>query len=99
MPDRMETSVDLPAPLRPTRPRHLPASIDRLTPRSARVVPKRFSMPVTSTSAWPLGVIFRSIPDRVAGAPCGAPATGMLGRGGRGADAAVGLAVHVAPQL
>ena len=32
-------------------------SIDRLTPRRARVVPNRFSTPVTSTSAWPLEVI------------------------------------------
>ncbi len=50
-PDRMETRVDLPAPFLPTRPRHCPASIERSTPRSARVVPNRFSTPVTSTSA------------------------------------------------
>jgi len=35
LPVRMETSVDLPAPLRPTRPRQCPGSRDRSTPRSA----------------------------------------------------------------
>ncbi len=50
-PDRIETRVDLPAPFRPTRPRHCPAAMERSTPRRARVVPNRFSTPVTSTSA------------------------------------------------
>src|SRR3984957_20444200 len=56
-PDRMDTRVDLPAPLRPTRPRHCPAPMDRSTPRSARVVPNRFSTPVTSTSAGAVAVM------------------------------------------
>ncbi len=50
-PDRIETRVDLPAPFLPTRPTHWPAAMERSTPRRARVVPNRFSTPVTSTSA------------------------------------------------
>ena len=38
-PDRIETSVDLPAPLRPTSPRQRPGWIAMSTPRSARVLP------------------------------------------------------------
>ena len=51
-PDRIETMVDFPAPLRPTSPRHSPALRVRSTPRSALVVPNRFSTPVISTSGW-----------------------------------------------
>ena len=41
IPDRIETIVDLPAPLRPTRPRHRPGYRPRSTPCSARVLPNR----------------------------------------------------------
>ena len=56
------------------------------------------STPVTSTSAWPLDVIALSVPGEAGGrASRAAPAVRVrLGR--CGADAAVGRAVHVAPQ-
>src|SRR5215470_2126662 len=50
MPDRIDTSVDLPAPLRPTRPRHRPGCRLRSTPRSACVLPKCLWMPAASTA-------------------------------------------------
>src|SRR5580704_16486627 len=86
-PDRIETRVDLPAPLRPTRPRQRPGCRLRSTPRSARVLPNRLWIPAAST----------------AGAACGSAAgiTGSCIRcsGRRGAaDATVGAAVDVAPQ-
>ncbi len=46
-----ETMVDLPAPLRPTRPRQRPASRLRSTPRRAWVLPKCLSIP----TAWTAG--------------------------------------------
>ena len=45
IPDRIETIVDLPAPLRPTRPRHRPGYRPRSTPCSARVLPNRLWIP------------------------------------------------------
>src|SRR5690606_32356645 len=42
-------SVDLPAPLWPTRPMHSPASTLKSTPSSARTAPKCFSTPSSFT--------------------------------------------------
>ena len=42
-------SVDLPAPLWPTRPTHSPAATRKSTPSSARTAPKCFSTPSSST--------------------------------------------------
>src|SRR5580704_14742938 len=86
-PDRIETRVDLPAPLRPTRPRQRPGCRLRSTPRSACVLPNRLWIPAAST----------------AGAACGSAAgiadSCIRYSGRRGAaDAAVGAAVDVAPQ-
>src|SRR5689334_18757758 len=43
------TSVDLPAPLWPTSPRHSPAATSKSTPSRARTAPKCFSTPRSST--------------------------------------------------
>src|SRR3954465_10677049 len=42
-------SVDLPAPLCPTSPRHSPAPTARSTPASARTAPKLFATPFRLT--------------------------------------------------
>src|SRR5205814_2257915 len=49
-PVRIETSVDLPAPLRPTNACTSPGSTRRSTLSSATVAPKRLLMPVASTT-------------------------------------------------
>ncbi len=49
-PQRIETSVDLPAPLRPTRPRQRPGWSAVSTLRSACVLPKRLLTPIASTT-------------------------------------------------
>src|SRR4051812_3511281 len=49
MPAITLSSVDLPAPLWPTRPSHSPTPIERSTPFSARTAPKCFSAPVSWT--------------------------------------------------
>jgi len=72
-PDRIDTTVDLPAPLRPTSPRHCPALIDRSTPRSASVLPNRLFTPVMSTSAGPGEVMACPFRRKVSGRHrCGA---------------------------
>src|SRR5580692_2326691 len=91
MPLRMETSVDLPAPLRPTRPRHRPGCRLSPTPRRAYVLPNRLWIPAALATGVPVG-----------GTAAGA--AGMSGwlmylGGRRAAVAAVGAAVDVAPEL
>src|SRR5262245_38133331 len=49
VPARMFISVDLPAPLWPTRPRHSPAPMARSTPANARTAPNCFSAPSSRT--------------------------------------------------
>src|SRR4051812_31684609 len=48
MPDMTFTSVDLPAPLSPTRATTSPAWTEKSTPDSACTAPKRFEMPRSS---------------------------------------------------
>src|SRR5580704_11740163 len=94
-PDRIDTIVDLPAPFRPTSPRHWPALIVKSTPCRATVLPNRLSIPVISTSAGPRAVIgfpfFRTQSGRH-------PAGAGLPPLGRGAHAAVRGPVDVAPE-
>src|SRR6266702_2188503 len=87
MPLRMDTSVDLPAPLRPTRPRQRPGCRLSSTPRSACVEPNRLWIPAAPAAA-------------VAAAGAAGMAGSLIWSGGRrAADAAVRLAVDVAPEL
>ena len=53
MPVRTPTSVDLPAPFRPTSARESPAGTRIETSLSAWLMPKRFETPDTSTIAGP----------------------------------------------
>src|SRR5256885_16331979 len=55
-------SVDLPAPLWPTRPTHSPALTARSTPSSARTAPKCFSTPSSFTIFVPASAISGSVP-------------------------------------
>src|SRR5215469_1671841 len=95
MPDRIDTSVDLPAPLRPTRPRHRPGCRLRSTPRSACVLPKCLWMPAASTAgageaADSAESVIQPLPGRgrgaaypaVLGAVDVAPQRGVADRGG-----------------
>src|SRR3569623_3838940 len=54
VPARTCISVDLPAPLRPTRPMHSPALTARVAPSSARTAPKCFSTPSRATMGRPI---------------------------------------------
>src|ERR1700678_2160957 len=60
-PARICISVDLPAPLWPTRPTHSPVAMSRLTPSRARTAPKDFSTPSSLTRAAPALAMGRSI--------------------------------------
>src|SRR5215217_6925279 len=58
MPDMTFTSVDLPAPLSPTRPTTSPARTSKSTPPSACTAPKRFVTPCSASSgSLPLAVL------------------------------------------
>src|SRR5580693_7287033 len=86
MPLRMETSVDFPAPLRPTRPRQRPGSRLRSTPRNAWVLPNRLWIPAASTAGD--------------GSEAAGMSGSLMYSGCRGAaHAAMGGTVDVAPQL
>src|SRR5689334_24441966 len=55
-------SVDLPAPLWPTKPTHSPRSTTKSTPSSARTAPKCFSTPSSLTIFAPASAIDGSVP-------------------------------------
>ena len=95
-PDRIDTIVDFPAPLRPTRPRHWPAAIERSTSCDGH----RAAEPLVDA-----GHLTRAGPGEVMAHPFRAEveAAGTQGdaghhRLGGGADAAVRGPVDVAPQ-
>src|SRR5215213_2024503 len=64
MPDMTLTSVDLPAPLSPTRPTTSPARTSKSTPASACTAPKRLLTPCSASSGSPFVVAV------MPGAPC-----------------------------
>ena len=76
-PLRIETSVDLPAPLRPTSPRHRPGYRLRPTPRRACVLPKRLWIPAALAVACAAGmagsVMRPQAADELQSPPCALP--------------------------
>src|SRR5215469_14795084 len=75
-PVRIETSVDLPAPLRPTSACDSPAVTRRLTFASAAQEPKRFVTPLASTTGGKAWVFNVPLPTETAGTADTAPPHG-----------------------
>ena len=73
IPLRMDTSVDLPAPLRPTRPRQRPRCRLSSTPRSACVEPNRLWIPAALAAGITGSLIGAHAADELHTPPCAWP--------------------------
>src|SRR5688500_18112000 len=80
MPEIVFTSVDLPAPLSPTRPTTSPACTSKSTPSSACTAPKRLLTPWRA-SRGPLAVTRLPPPGAPCPWPSGAPLLSLTGPG------------------